>query len=82
MVVVAVNVAGAYLAAAVLGVRPSALAGAVVLMGEEVWTGTPAMISICFPPGTRKVKCLFGSALCNFEKRKRRTVCSQAQPVR
>ena len=44
MVVVAADAAGAYLAAAVLGVRPSALAGAVVLMGEEVWTGTPAMV--------------------------------------
>ena len=82
MVVVAVDGAGAYLAAAVLGVRPSALAGAVVLMGEEVWTGTPAMVSRCFPRVSRKVKCLFGSALCSSEKRKRSTVCSQAEPVR
>lgn len=44
MVVVAADAAGAYLAAAVLGVRPSALAGAVVLIGEEVWTGTPAIM--------------------------------------
>lgn len=82
MVAVAVDAAGAYLAAAVLGVRASAFAGAVVLIGEEVWTGTPAMMSICFPRRSRKVMCLFGSALCSFQERKRSTVCSQAQPVR